>query len=272
MKKTFFMVAACAVSMLVSAQIFEVQSLEYLPVASYDDARVAGISPAGDYVLMTTGSTKGLQCYDVKANKMTVISKADNAGFDVKISRNGNEVTFTERTFQPGKETIQKNIRANIANNTQAVVAKRVASKESVVLHNEDGTMYVEQNGKRTLLAPFGTEQKIYIWTSLSPDKTKVCYYLGGKGCYVCNLDGSNNTLIGMDCHAAQWYDNNTLVAMNDKDNGHFITASAVVAYTLDGKFQVLTSPDMIAMEPYTAEGKIAFATAEGKTYLMTVK
>ena len=75
-----------------------------------------------------------------------------------------------------------------------------------------------------------------------------------------------------MDCHAAQWYDNNTLIAMNDRDNGHFITASAVVAYTLDGKFQVLTSPDMIAMEPYAAEGKIAFSTAEGKTYLMTVK
>lgn len=272
MKIIILILAACALSVVANSQILEVQSIEKLPAASYEDARVAGISPKGDYILMTTGNTKGLQRYDLQSGKMTVISKADNAGFDVKISRNGNEVTFTERTFQPGQASIQKNVRANIANNTQAVVAKRVAEKESVVLHNEDGTMYVEENGKRTLLAPFGTEQKIYIWTSLSPDQTKVCYYLSGKGCYVCNLDGSNNTFIGMDCHAAQWYDNNTLIAMNDRDNGHFITASAVVAYTLDGKFQVLTSPDMIAMEPYAAEGKIAFSTAEGKTYLMTVK
>jgi hypothetical protein len=59
---------------------------------------------------------------------------------------------------------------------------------------------------------------------------------------------------------------------MHDKDDGHFITAASVVAYTLDGKVQVLTSPDMIAMYPYATQGKIAFSTIEGKTYLITVK
>lgn len=272
MKKTFLTVAACAITMLASAQIFEVQSMEYLPAASYADAVVAGISPNGNYLLMTTATNKGLQCYDFQSGKMAVISKAANAGFDVKISKNGNEVVFTERVFKAGQESIDKNVRASITNNTQSVVAKRAPEKESVALYNEDGTMYVEINGQRSVLAPFGTEDKIYIWTSLSPDKSKVCYYLGGKGCYVCNLDGSNNTFVGKDCHAAQWYDNNTLVAMNDVDDGHFITASAIVAYTLDGKYQVLTSPDMIAMDPHTAKGKIAFSTIEGKTYLMTVK
>jgi hypothetical protein len=75
-----------------------------------------------------------------------------------------------------------------------------------------------------------------------------------------------------MDCRAAQWYDNNTLVAMYDQDNGHYITASAIVAYTLDGKVQVLTTPDMIAMDPFAAKGKIVFTTIEGDTYLMNVK
>ena len=273
MKKTIFTLAAIAMGMMVNAQIFDVQSIEKLSGASFENARVAGISPKGDYILMTTGNTKGLQRYDLQTGKMTVISKADNAGFDVKISKTGNEIVYTEKVFQAGKETIAKNVRADMSSNTQAVVAKRAAAvQESIELYNEDGIMYVEKNGSRTLLAPFGTENKIYIWTSISPDKTKVCYYLGGVGCYVCDLDGSNNTFIGMDCRAAQWYDNNTLVAMYDQDNGHYITASAIVAYTLDGKVQVLTTPDMIAMDPFAAKGKIVFTTIEGDTYLMSVK
>ena len=272
MKKTFLLLAACAVSVLASAQIFQVLSLEQLPAASYDDAKVAGISPKGNYLLMTTGSTKGLKRYDIQSGTMTTLSQAENAGFDVKISKDGNQVAFTERTYRLGQETFEKNVCANIANNTLAAVSKRVAKEESVSLLNEDGIMYVERNGERTLLAPFGTDNKIYIWTSLSPDQTKVCYYLGGKGCYVCKLDGSDNTLVSKDCHAAKWYNNNTLVAMNDKDNGHYITASSIVAYTLDGKVQVLTSPDMIAMDPVATNGKIAFTTINGKTYLMSVR
>ena len=272
MKKTFLLFAACAVSMLASAQILQVLSLEQLPAASYEDAKVAAISPKGDYLLMTTGSTKGLQRYDIQSGTMINLSQADNAGFDVKISRSGNEIAFTERTYRLGQETLEKNLCINLSASTQTVVSRRVAEKESVALLNEDGIMYVERSGERTLLAPFGTDNTIYIWTSLSPDQTKVCYYLNGKGCYVCNLDGSNNTLVSKDCHAAQWYDNNTLVAMHDKDNGHYITAASIVAYTLDGKVQVLTSPDMIAMDPVAANGKIAFSTINGKTYLMSVK
>ena len=59
---------------------------------------------------------------------------------------------------------------------------------------------------------------------------------------------------------------------MNDQDDGHMITASAIVAYTLDGKYQVMTSPDMIAMEPFAANGKIVFSTIQGDIYMMTVK
>lgn len=272
MKKTILFVAACVVSMLATAQIFEIQSLQHISDASFEGVRLAGISPKGDYILLTSATTKGLQRYDLLSQKMTIISRAENAGFDVKISKTGNEIVFTENVYTPGQVTARKNICANISANTLSVVSKRVIAQESVILHNDEGIMYVEKNGKRILLAPFGTEDKIYIWTSLSPDQTKVCYYLGGEGCYVCNIDGSNNTFIGEDCRAAQWYDNHTIVAMQDYDDGHMITASAIVAYTLDGKYQVMTSPDMIAMEPFAANGKIVFSTIQGDIYMMTVK
>ena len=130
MKKTLLLLAACAMSMLASAQIFQVLSLEQLPAASYDDAKVAGISPKGNYLLMTTGSTKGLQHYDIQSGTMTTLSQAENAGFDVKISKDGNQVAFTERTYRLGQETLEKNVCANITNNTLAAVSKRVAKEE----------------------------------------------------------------------------------------------------------------------------------------------
>jgi len=277
MKKTFFILAACAVSMLTSAQVFEVQSIQQLPAASYEDARVAGVSPDGNYVLMTTGSNQGLKRYDINSDQISTISQAANAGFDVKISNDAKEIVFAERSFNEDNTTKTTYIKANLLTNQKVQLNKQqaasaFATKSNIVLTNDEGTMYVIKNGKRILVAPFGTEDRIYIWTSLSPDQTKICYYLGDKGCYVCDIDGKNNRFIGYDCRAAQWYDNNTLIAQYDKDNGRFITASSIVAYTLDGKYQVLTSPDMIAMDPYTANGKIVFSTIQGKTYMLNVK
>lgn len=126
-------------------------------------------------------------------------------------------------------------------------------------------------NGLTITLAPNGMNAS-YIWPSVSPDGTKLCYYVAGNGCWVSNLDGSNPQYIAHACRAAQWYDNNTLVAMADEDDGNFTTASAIVAYTLDGKKQVLTNESMIAMYPYTAKNAIAFSTIEGETYLLNVK
>ena len=59
---------------------------------------------------------------------------------------------------------------------------------------------------------------------------------------------------------------------MADEDDGYFITASAIVVYTLDGRYQELTKKDLVAMYPCVSEGMITFATANGDTYLMMVK
>ena len=59
---------------------------------------------------------------------------------------------------------------------------------------------------------------------------------------------------------------------MDAEDDGHFTTASAIVAYTLDGKKQVLTNNSMIAMYPYAANNVIVFSTLDGETYMLNVK
>ena len=278
MRKTIMLVAACVLSMLASAQILEVVSVQELPGASYEDARVAGISPNGDYILMTNGANQGLKRYDIASGVMTKLTDAEGAGFNVQFSRDGKEVVFRERFTGADKLRYNNIVNANLSANTKQVVAKAqvnndmlVAPGSKVVLTNSECEMYITKNGKKIQIAPQGNEVN-YIWASLSPNQKKILYYVSEMGCFVCDVDGRNSQFVGWDCRAPQWYNNEIIIAMNDQDDGHFTTKSAILAYTLDGKVQVLTSPDMIAMYPFAAEGKVVFSTLQGKTYLLNVK
>ena len=277
MRKTFLLVAACLLCVLANAQIFNVESVEKLPGASFLDARVAGISPDGSYVLMTTGGENGLWRYDLASDKLSLVTKAQGAGFNVQVSHNGNEVVYSEMVILKDRSVANNIYRANFAQQTKAQVAKEQANfgqltfaEANLQLINEDCQVYLIKNGKKIHIAPQGDEYT-YIWQSLSPDGTKILYYVSELGCYVCDLNGKNSQFIGYDCRAPRWYDNNTIVGMYDLDDDHFTVSSRIVAYTLDGKYQILTSPEMIAMYPFAAEGKIVFSTIDSKTYIINV-
>ena len=271
-------VAACLMSLAASAQVLDVLSLHKLPIPAKAEMKVAGVSPAGDYVLLTTDINKGLQRYDLASQTMTVLSTEEGAGYNVQVSKDGQEVVFRETNFDRNHLRQNKIVRLNMYNQRQNVVArnqrdlKQMATSDNLTsVSIKDRLIVLTRNGLTTTLAPNGSHLS-YIWPSVSPDGTKICYYVCGNGCWVANIDGSNPQYIGHACRAAQWYDNNTLVAMADEDDGHFITASAIVAYTLDGKMQTLTNDSMIAMYPYVAKNAIVFSTIEGETYMLNVK
>ena len=108
---------------------------------------------------------------------------------------------------------------------------------------------------------------------SFSPDGKKVCYYIGGLGCFVCDINGKNVKSMG-NLLAPQWYDNSTLVGFNSTDDGHTATSGCIVAQSISGARQVLTQDTMIAIFPYaSAEGKkIAFSDINGATYIINIK
>ena len=271
-------VAACLMSLAASAQVLEVVSMQQLPIAAQADMKVAGISPAGDYILLTTGSNQGLQRYDLESQALTTITDAAGAGYNVQVSNNGQEVVYRETTIDRNNLRQNKVVRLNMYNQRQNVVArgqrdlKHMATSDNLTsVSIKDRLIVLKRNGLTTTLAPNGMNGS-YIWPSVSPDGSKICYYVCGNGCWVANIDGSNPQYIGHKCQAAKWYDDNTLVAMASEDDGHFTTASAIVLYTLDGKKQTLTNDSMIAMYPYAAENVIVFSTIEGETYLLNVK
>ena len=278
MKKTMLFVAACFLSIAASAQVLEVVSMQQLPITAQADMKVAGVSPAGDYVLFTNGSNKGLQCYNMASQTLTTITEADGAGYNVQLSQDGKEVVYRETSFDRNNLRQNKIIRMNMSNQRQNVVArgqrdmKLMATSDNLTTVSiKDRLIVLKRNGLTTTLAPNGMNES-YIWPSVSPDGKKICYYVAGKGCFVANIDGSNPLFIARDCRAAKWYNNNIIVAMADEDDGHFTTASAIVAYSLNGQKQVLTSNKMIAMYPYTAENMIVFSTLKGETYTLNIK
>lgn len=278
MKKIMLFVAAVLITLAANAQVLKVVSMQQLTSPSDMDVKVAGVSPDGDYVLLTTGSNKGLQRYDVATKTTTVLSEAEGAGYNVQISADGQEVVYRETTV--GRDQLRRNniVRKNFTRQRRNVIArgqrdmdKMATTDAKATVTISDRLMVLHQNGTDKTLAPNGTD-KSYIWASISPDGTRLCYYVCGEGCFVSNIDGTNPQFIAHACRAAKWYNDNTLVAMADEDNGEFVTASAIVAYTLDGRRQVLTDNSMIAMYPYVAKNLIVFGTEDGSTYMLNVK
>jgi Tol biopolymer transport system component len=277
MRKIILLGVVCTISMLASAQLLEIVSTQQLKTPQNEEMKVAGFSPKGDYVLLTNDVNKGLMHYDLATDNVTTITEADGAGWAVKISTDGTNIVYRERYMTANKLMKHNILEYNLTAKKKAMVAKEQRNLNKLVVANnsvsinENLHMVLTKDGKSTILTPNG-ENEAYNWASLSPDGQKILYYVSGKGCYTCDLNGRDIHYIALDCRAPQWYDNNIIIGMHDEDNGKWITASAIVAYSLQGEKQILVNKETIAIYPYTADGKIAFSTAAGKVYVMNVK
>lgn len=279
MKKTFLLIAACFMGMAASAQVLEIVSTQKIATPKGADWKVAGFSPVGDYILLTDGANCGLIRYDLATQATTTISEARGAGFNVQISADGQNIVYRESTIGEDKLVRSNIYKHSFATNQRAVQAKAQRdlinlvdqSSNYNVAINEDLHMVLTRNGKTIVITPNGADEA-YNWASISPNGKKIVYYVSAVGCYVCDIYGQNVQFVARHCRAPQWYDNNTIIGMADEDDGTYMTASAIVAYTLDGKSQVLVNKEQMAIYPYAVEGKIAFSNAAGEVFLMQVK
>ena len=278
MRKTILLVAIALVSMIAQAQVLEIVSTRKVAAPDLQEGKVVGISPKGDYLLLTNMDNKGLVRYDLNTQATAIITEAEGAGWNVKISQDGSKITYRQRhdnnplirydIMQHNMTEGKAVVRAQAQRGTAQLVA---ADANSTVAVNEDLHMVLNHNGKSIILTPNGTNEA-YNWPSISPDGSKILYYVSGKGCFVCDINGNNVRKITNHCRAAQWYNNNTIVGMADEDDGTVLTASAIVVYTLDGKSQILVGKNTMAIYPFATDGKIAFSTAAGEMYVLNVK
>lgn len=292
---------AATLSVGAGAQVFNVNSLA--PVALPPDvgSKVVAISGQGDFLLLTADDNRGLTKLDLNSGRAQNISLAAGAGYDARVSPDGKRVVYREISFTAGRlrmvslhsinlETGKsqelvaptRSLQGVSINNQAAmpvtrgqVAAKgfesKVSNKKGVVLSINNRQLMISRNGKTHNLSPNGKD-KSYLWPSLSPNGTKILYYVGAEGTFVCNLDGTDVRPLGV-IRAPQWWDDNTVVGMYDEDDGDFVYASHIVATNLQGQKQTLTPDSLIAMYPKVATkaGKIVFSTPNGKAYVMNI-
>ena len=277
--KKILLLAVAFVSMMASAQVLEVASVEKLNIPQNADSKIAGIAPDGSYLLITSQTNKGLQRFDLATKMVTTLTEADGAGYNVEFSADSKNVTYREVTYTADRSRLATLVNHNVMTAQKSVVVAATRDMQRARVRGAIAPKVAIQNGE--LVITVGTTTKVlspngqglsYLWPSVSPDGKKIVYYVSGA-VWTCNIDGSNLQRIG-NFRAPQWYNNNVVVGMNDQDNGHYVTSSEIVAYTLDGKKQVLTSNNIMAMYPFaSANGKkIVCSTPNGEAYLINIK
>jgi Tol biopolymer transport system component len=277
--KKILLLAVAFVSMMASAQVLQVASVEKLNIPQNADSKIATISPDGSYVLITSQTNSGLKKFDLTTGEVTTITDAVGAGYNVEISADSKNVTYREITYAADHARLASLVRYDLINAAKTTLVKSTRDMQRARVRGAIAPKVAIQNGE--LVITVGTTTKVlspngqglsYLWPSLSPDGKKIVYYVSGA-VWTSNVDGSNVQRIG-NFRAPQWYNNNVIVGMNDEDDGHVITSSAIVAYTLDGKKQVLTNNSIMAMYPYvSADGtKIVCSTPAGEAYLINIK
>lgn len=285
-------------------QILNVTSVERV-TASDDDKMVmqaVAISPQGDYLLLSTDTKQGLVKWDFATSNKTKITDDAGAGSNVHISEDGTLLVYDEVSYKNKRryesvktvdltsnkrQTLVKQTRNlqgfDLENGTVSTVTEGKVKMHTIkkgasnamarpVLSHHHLSLYITRGSVTTQLAPNGIDEH-YIWASLSPDGNRVLYYVSGYGAFVCDVDGSNVISMG-NLTAPKWWNDNTIIGMNEVDNEYTVIASSIVARTLDGQEQVLTGDDVIATYPLPSSqcGKIVFSTPDGKIYLITVE
>lgn len=302
--KKIFLALSFVIAIAAQGQIMQVSSVTPLQMKKSNETvmQAVAISPQGDYLLLSTDSKQGLIKWDFASGTSTTVTNEAGAGSDVCISDDGQQIVYSAVSYKDKrrqtavkshdlitgkKQTLVKPTRHQqgyMVQNSSAVTItdgkvklhtlKKGATQAITrpVLSKYHLKLYITRNGETTMLAPNGPD-KNYIWASLSPDGKRVLYYVSGHGTFVCDVDGDHVIAMG-NLTAPKWWDDSTIVGMDETDDEFTIVSSAIIARTLDGKEQRLTDDDVIATNPLPSAqaGKIAFSTPNGNIYLISVE
>jgi Tol biopolymer transport system component len=265
---------------------------------------LSGVLPGSRYLLVTGDGYKGLSILDHRWGRITKISSDNGAGYEPAVTADGKKIIFRTDSFSDnrkyssllsynietgGTETILSHERglqpAAISGNRMMVKSDRGSTIESagsavtkssgggVFVMIEDLVPVIYSGEERKVLKPNG--DGYYIWASLSPDGTRLVYNYQGLNTFICDLNGRVLFDAGR-INAPKWLNNNIIIGMDDRDDGHRVISSEIVYYTLrDGKRRYLTETDTRAeMYPWPfADGrKIAFSTDSGELYVAKLR
>lgn len=303
MNKALLTLVLSAATLVAGAQVVEVESVTRVALdgISVDKPR---ISPDGAFAVLSTNTDNALYRVDLATGASTKVADQGMAN-DLTFSPDGSTIVFktsetrdnhlryysvqmvdltdgyTRRLSKPARHCAQFSIspagvlalndNGRLSARNMAGQKVKAASGQPIVNTHYGHLELTTPDGKTVNLDPQGRGS--YLWPQLSPDGTKIVYYLARRGCFVCNLDGSDVRPLGY-LHGARWINNDAVVGFQDYDDGSVTYKSAIVAADLRGTLQTLTDESIIGLNPtVSADGsRIAFATAAGELYVINLK
>ena len=263
---------------------------------------LSGTVPASGFLLVAGSGYNGLKLLETRKGRLQVITDDAGSGYEPAVTADGKKVFYRSDSFidnlkyssvysydiitgkrevltESGRDVIPPAVSGN------AVLLKseggaRVEQTGPVLKSGGEGTFVVIEEmmpvlyrgGERKELMPNG--DGFYIWASLSPDGTKILYNYQGRSTFICDTEGKILHDLGR-INAPRWFSDRLVIGMDDRDDGHRITSSELVYYSLnDNKRVVFTStPGRSEMFPFAAGNRhIAFCTDDGEIYLMKVR
>lgn len=276
-----------------------VVSEQVLPVPKVEIWSNAIFSPDGKDLFLTNPGYDGIWKYSLSSGLLKEVTNDQKSGYQFVISNDGKRIAY-RRTVREGDHItrIQESVELDLISGEKKVMEQgnsistpvfisssngqqqQVYSKNSnqlsipaavTVLGIEDTKIALLRDGKKISFNPM--TDGMYLWPVLSPDKKNIAAVEMSRGAFVVDLENDKTTLLGK-CNAPQWTrDGNWLIGMDDKDDGHTIYASEIIAVSKDGKqrLQITSSPDRIELFPSVSptDNSIAATTTSGEVIIL---
>ena len=291
-------------SLMVKAQEIKVKGVTRVTPEDNGSYLLTGAVPGSRYLLVAGEGYNGLSMLDTRRGRIRVISSEPGAGYEPATTADGTMVFYRSDSFENNRKhssvysfNIASGEKRLLVDKERGVLLPAVSG--NAVFLKSDVRMRVEQAGivllkgtggetfvvieemmpvlyrgeERKQLMPNG--EGFYIWASLSPDGSMILYNYQGKSTWICDTSGKVLHDLGR-INAPRWLSNTFVIGMDDKDDGHMITSSELVYYSLPEKRRsVLTNTENRSeMFPFPFGGgrKIAFSTDKGEIYVMKIR
>ncbi len=302
--RTTILLILFLLSLAVSAQEIRVKGVSRVTPEDNGSYFLSGVIPGSRHLLVSGEGYAGLSLLDTRKGRLREITSEPGAGYEPAVTSDGRSVLYRSDSFENNRKytsiysfDMASSAKQLLVDKERGVLPPLVSG--DAILLKSDVMMRIEQSGNVLLkgtggetflvieeMMPVlyrGEERKplmpngdgFYIWASLSPDASMILYNYQGRNTYICDTSGKVMHDLGR-INAPKWLGNTIVIGMDDRDDGHRITSSELVYYSLqEKKRRMLTDTERRSEMfpfPFGDGKKIAFSTDLGEIYIMKIR